>query len=134
MTVIPVRYGLEILIFVYLIFLFICIVAFENPNTLGIITLTAMILFTNYAVFGIKYSIDNENLYIKNSIFGTTTVPIATIKTVEKTQSILSSPAPSIFGRVRILSKAHDIIISPRHYDEFKNLLLSINPEIVFKN
>ncbi len=132
MTSIPVRYGKEILIFMNLTFLFCFLASYENPHKWGLITLLITVIFANYVLLGIKYSIDDQNLYIKNSIFGTTTISIKDIKAIKKTGNILSAPAPSIFGRVAISSTFHDTVISPLHYEEFKQMLLSRNPKIEF--
>lgn len=83
--------------------------------------------------FSIKYKIDKEFLYIKNSIFGTTKIDIKEIHKIEKTWNLLSAPAPSIMGRIEIYYKDDSIVISPRDFDELKNELLRINPNITVK-
>jgi hypothetical protein len=44
----------------------------------------------------------------------------------------VSSPAASISGRIQIFFGSDSVIISPKNYEEFKELLLRINPKIVF--
>ena len=51
----------------------------------------------------------------------------------KKTWNLLSAPAPSIMGRIEIYYKDDSIVISPRDFDELKNELLRINPNITVK-
>ncbi len=134
MTKIPVKYGLELTIFVNAIFLFSFYEACTNPNTTGIIILVFTFLLVNYLIFSIRYSVDQHNLYIKYGIFATTTIELKDIKEVKKTKNLISSPAPSVFGRVKIISTFQDVIISPLYYEEFKALLKQKNPNIEFKD
>jgi hypothetical protein len=81
---------------------------------------------------GISYRIIGNELIIRNSIFGSTRIPISDIRNVKRTKNPISSPAPSIFGRIEIIYKNGSIIISPKDFDLFKNELLKINPNITF--
>lgn len=132
MTKIPVKYGLELIIFMNSIFLFSFYEAKKDPNTLGIIVLIFTAILANYLILSIKYSVDHYKFYIKYGIFATTTIELKDIKRIEKTKSWISSPAPTIFGRVKVISTFQDIIISPADYQEFKNIILKRNPNIEF--
>lgn len=133
MKTIPVKIGWDLVIPIILIV--------SLPNLLMIGSLSggdfimpvAVLGFTLTLIFGIRYQIDSENLYIKNSVFGTTTIPIKEIKRVEKTRSILASPAPSISGRIQVFYNNDSIIISPKNIQQFNNELLRINPDVVIK-
>lgn len=83
--------------------------------------------------FSIKYKLDQEFFYIKNSIFGTTKIDVKEIYKIEKTWNLISAPAPSVIGRVEIYFKNNSIVISPKNFEEFKNELLKINPNINVK-
>lgn len=133
MKTIPVKIGWDLVIPIILIV--------SLPNLLMIGSLSggdfimpvAVLGFTLTLIFGIRYQIDSDNLYIKNSIFGTTTIPIKEINRVEKTRSILASPAPSISGRIQVFYNNDSIIISPKNIQQFNNELLRINPDVVIK-
>ena len=79
-----------------------------------------------------KYYFENEYLHIK-SPFHNLKIDIQSITKIEKTSNLFSSPAPSIFGRVEVYYQNNSIVISPRNFDEFKNELLKMNPNIIVK-
>lgn len=133
MKTIPVKIGWEVLGFVLLVLIF--------SNYKAIIKLNWNVILFSGIIFGlvlalsfsIKYRLDNENLYIKNSIFGTTKIRVNEITKIEKTWNIISSPAPSVFGRVEVYYENKSIVISPKNFDEFADDLLKINPNIIIK-
>jgi len=132
---IPVKIGWELLIPLNLIFTFMIISGFTDEKISAVVTGFIILVFINYTFFSIRYCIDEQNfLHIKNGIFGTTKIPVNAIYKIEKTWNPLSSPAPSIFGRMEIYWKKYDyIIISPKDFNDFKNELLKINSNITIK-
>lgn len=130
---IPTKIGLELLLPLNLLFAFIAYQAYNEPKIEGYIVLILVVIFINYSLFSIKYFIDNNILHIKNGIFGTTKIPISEINKIEKTWNMISSPAPSIIGRIEIFYKGNSIVISPKNFDELKSALLKINPNIIVK-
>ncbi|MGC4128477.1 MAG: PH domain-containing protein [Bergeyella sp.] len=132
---IPVRIGLELLIPLNLIFIFTIIAGFMDEKTSAVVIGFIILLFINYTFFSIRYFVDEQNiLRIKNGIFGTTKIPVKDIYKIEKTWNPLTSPAPGIFGRVEIYwTKYNSIIISPKNFNDFKDELLKINPDITVK-
>lgn len=132
---IPVKIGWELLIPLNLIFIFMIISGFTDEKISAVVTGFIILVFINYTFFSIRYCIDEQNfLHIKNGIFGTTKIPVNAIYKIEKTWNPLSSPAPSIFGRMEIYWKKYNyIIISPKDFNDFKNELLKINPNITVK-
>jgi len=133
---IPVKIGWELLVPLNIIFIYTTIAGFTDDKSGAVILGIILLVFINYTFFSIQYFINEQNfLCIKNGIFGTTKIPVNDIYKIEKTWNPLSSPAPSIFGRVEIYwEKYNYIIISPKSFEDFKNELLKINPNITIKN
>lgn len=134
MKKIPVKYGIETFIIILLPFLFIISESISNEKFSGILVSFAVLVFVCWVIFGIQYFVDGQFLIIKNSFFGKTKIDINEINKVEKTSNMLSSPAPSLTGRIEIYYENKSIVISPKFFEEFKNELLRINPNINFKD
>lgn len=130
---IPVRVGWELLLFVFVVMIFSTYQEILKHNWKALTF--SMIIFglVSGLRFSIKYKLDQEFFYIKNSIFGTTKIDVKDIYKIEKTWNQLSSPAPSVIGRVEIYYRNNSIVISPKNFEEFKNELLKINPNINVK-
>jgi len=130
---IPVRVGWELLLFVFVVMIFSTYQEILKHNWKALTF--SMIIFGLVLglCFSIKYKLDQEFFYIKNSIFGTTKIDVKDIYKIEKTWNQLSSPAPSVIGRVEIYYRNNSIVISPKNFEEFKNELLKINPNINVK-
>lgn len=133
MKTIPVKIGWDLVIPIILILSLPNLLMIGNISGGDFLMPVAVLGITLTLIFGIRYKIDSENLYIKNSFFGTTTIPIKEINRVEKTRSILASPAPSISGRIQVFYNNNSIIISPKNIQQFNNELLRINPDVVIK-
>lgn len=134
MKKIPVKYGIDTFIIILLPFLFIISESISNEKFSGILVSFAVLVFVCWVIFGIQYFVDGQFLIIKNSFFGKTKIDINEITKVEKTSNMLSSPAPSLTGRIEIYYGNKSIVISPKFFEEFKNELLRINPNINFKD
>ena len=134
MKKIPVKYGIDTFIIILLPFLFIISESISNEKFSGILVSFAVLVFVCWVIFGIQYFVDGQLLIIKNSFFGKTKIDINEITKVEKTSNMLSSPAPSLTGRIEIYYGNKSIVISPKFFEEFKNELLRINPTINFKD
>lgn len=134
MKKIPVKYGIDTFIIILLPFLFIISESISNEKFSGILVSFAVLVFVCWVIFGIQYFVDGQFLIIKNSFFGKTKIDINEINKVEKTSNMLSSPAPSLTGRIEIYYGNKSIVISPKFFEEFKNELLRINPTINFKD
>ena len=132
MKKIPVKYGIDTFIIILLPFLFIISESISNEKFSGILVSFAVLVFVCWVIFGIQYFVDGQFLIIKNSFFGKTKIDINEITKVEKTSNMLSSPAPSLTGRIEIYYGNKSIVISPKFFEEFKNELLRINPNINF--
>ena len=134
MKKIPVKYGIDTFIIILLPFLFIISESISNEKFSGILVSFAVLAFVCWVIFGIQYFVDGQFLIINNSFFGKTKIDINEINKVEKTSNMLSSPAPSLTGRIEIYYENKSIVISPKFFEEFKNELLRINPNINFKD
>ena len=132
MKKIPVKYGIDTFIIILLPFLFIISESISNEKFSGILVSFAVLVFVCWVIFGIQYFVDGQFLIINNSFFGKTKIDINEINKVEKTSNMLSSPAPSLTGRIEIYYENKSIVISPKFFEEFKNELLRINPNINF--
>lgn len=83
-----------------------------------------------YICFDIKYFIKENNLIIKSGFIKMGSIDINQIKSIEKSNNILSSPAASL-NRISIkYGKYDDILVSPKNQEDFIQELLKINPEI----
>ena len=133
MKIIPVKFGWEILLLVYGIFFWMIYLNFSEPKAGSSILISLYFIFVTVCIFGIRYRIDDQTLKIRNGFFGTTKIDINKIERLEKTWNAISSPAPSVFGRVEIYFENNSIVISPKNFDEFKTELLKVNPNIVVK-
>ena len=87
-----------------------------------------------YICFDIKYFIIENKLMIKSGFINMGSIDINQIKSIEKSSSILSSPAGSLKRICISYGKYDDILISPRNQEDFIQDLLKINPEIKLKD
>lgn len=90
-----------------------------KPGAIAIIAL--YLVFASICLFGIRYQM------------GKTFIDIGAIRKIERTWNLISSPAPSVTGRVEIHYNHHSIVISPKNFNDFKEALLKINPAITVK-
>ncbi|WP_236664949.1 PH domain-containing protein [Marivirga atlantica] len=90
------------------------------------------LFFILHMFLGTSYTITKDKLYIKSGFIKYPTIAIASIKSIEETKSIYSSPAPS-FDRIRInYEKYSEVIVSPRDKAQFIKDLQKINPTITY--
>jgi hypothetical protein len=131
----PSKASYGMLIFVFLIFFGPLVPAILSSNLNGEIIGTLAFLSLLYAFIvhlflNTVYIIDGRYLKIKCGVFKYKPIDIEGIKSVTKTSSIISSPAPS-FDRIEIkYSTYEEIIISPQDKIEFTAALTKINPNI----
>lgn len=93
--------------------------------------LTGVIVFP--IVFNTCYSLNNDDiLNIRCGFFMNTNIPIASIKKIEPTHTILSAPALS-FDRIELFYGKYDsVVISPVNQADFIAELKNINPAIEY--
>lgn len=121
------KYGLELIIFLILLFGFII----WDVGELGLVLiLVAVSIFIALILHGIKYTVSTETLTVHTSYFTRTEIPISAIRKIRATNNPLSSPAGSM-DRIEIFyNKFDSVLISPVRTDEFLTSLLSVNPNI----
>ncbi len=129
MTRIPVKISWIMVLFINAIMIFPLI-----GGDITAIIIIGLVTFTiNYIFFSIRYCIIGNQLIVKGGLSKPIKINIEEIRKIEKTWNLISSPAPSINGRVEIYYNNDSIVISPKNYENFKNELLKINPKIEFK-
>lgn len=131
---IPVRIGWELYIPIFCIVFFPVFPEIKNNNWEIAFVPLAIIGAILFLTLTIRYRMDSEFLYIKNSVFGTTKISIKDIYKIEKTSNMISSPAPAISGRVEVYYQSGSIVISPKDFNNFQQELLAVNPDISVKN
>ncbi len=129
-----VSYGL--LIFIFLIFfapfIFHLIDEGFSDELVSVVLVFFIILygFILYLFFQTVYIIEDGQLKIKFGFFSFKPIDINDITEISKTNSILSSPAPS-FDRIEIKYAAlGSVIISPKDKISFSKDLVQLNSEI----
>ncbi|MBP0611496.1 PH domain-containing protein [Chryseobacterium sp. cx-311] len=121
------KYGLELPIFIIIMFGFII---WDVAEWGIVLALAAVSLLIAFILSGIRYSVSPENLIVHTSHFTRTEIPISAIRKIRETNNPLSSPAGSM-DRIEIFyNKFDSIIISPVRTEEFLKNLLAINPKI----
>lgn len=103
----------------------------REPHWFAIVWLPVTVMVI-YSVTTIRYAIAGDTLLIKSTGFNSA-IPIKTIRRVEETNSLLSSPAASL-DRLEIVYNRYDsVLVSPKDKSGFINDLKAINPEIEVK-
>ena len=97
---------------------------------LGYLGLLIILLFIIFISKSTRYIIVENQLTIKCMFIVNDKIAISKIRKIEKTNSVLSSPALSL-DRIAIkYNKYDEVYISPKEKQAFVNELLKINPEI----
>ena len=119
------------LVLVYPIFRsVVSIIAGEWIGYLGILLCFLFIVFISKST---RYIIAENQLIVKCMFIVNDIIEISKIRKIEKTNSILSSPALSL-DRIAIkFNKYDEVYISPKDRQDFLNDLLQINPTIEVK-
>jgi Bacterial PH domain len=120
------------LILVYPIFL--SIKAMLEGEWIGLLGLGAVVGFVLILSKTTKYIINENQLIVKSTWIVNERIDISKITKVEKSNSILSSPALSLDRLLVRYNKYDEIIISPKEKKEFIDELLKINSAIEIKN
>lgn len=116
------------LVLVYPIFR--SIVSIIEGEWIGYLGILMCFLFIFFISKSTRYIIEENQLIVKCMFIVNERIDISKIKKIEKTNSILSSPALSL-DRIAIkFNKYDEVYISPKEKQSFVNDLLKINPEI----
>ena len=120
------------LILVYPIFL--SVKAMLEGEWIGLLGLTGVVGFILFLSKTTQYIINENQLIVKSTWIVNERIDISKITKVEKSNSILSSPALSLDRLLVRYNKYDEVLISPKEKIEFINELLKINPNIEIKN
>lgn len=120
------------LILVYPIF--VSIKAMVEGEWLGLLGLAAVVGFILFLSKTTQYIINENQLIVKSTWIVNERIDISKITKVEKSNSILSSPALSLDRLLVRYNKYDEVLISPKEKKEFLDELLKINPTIEIKN
>ena len=120
------------LILVYPIF--VSIKAMVEGEWLGLLGLAAVVGFILFLSKTTQYIINENQLIVKSTWIVNERIDISKITKVEKSNSILSSPALSLDRLLVRYNKYDEVLISPKEKKEFIDELLKINPTIEIKN
>lgn len=120
------------LILVYPIFL--SVKAMLEGEWIGLLGLTGVVGFILFLSKTTQYIINENQLIVKSTWIVNERIDISKITKVEKSNSILSSPALSLDRLLVRYNKYDEVLISPRDKTEFIDELLKINPAIEIKN
>lgn len=105
----------------------------ESFDLLSVLLFISPLLFIAYIFTSIKYIIKDTTLIVKAGFSMNGKIDISSIRKIEATNNIISSPAAS-FDRLEIFYKTYEsIIVSPKNKDEFLSDLTRINPKIEIK-
>ncbi len=123
--------------FIFLLLLSISIaqISIERSKLEDILIVSAIHLITLaflvYILYSMRYGIQDRFLHIKCGFLYNKKIDIENITKIEKTSSLLSSPAASLTDRIEIsYSKFNSVIISPQNRKAFLKDLLAINSSI----
>ncbi|HCQ13049.1 PH domain-containing protein [Flavobacterium sp.] len=120
------------LILVYPIFL--SITALLEGKWIGLLGLGGVIGFILILSKTTQYIINENQLLVKSTWIVNERIDISKITKIEKSNSILSSPALSLDRLLVRYNKYDEILISPKEKEEFIDELLKVNPAIEIKN
>jgi hypothetical protein len=119
------------LVLVYPIFRSIqSIIEGEWYGYLGLLLTLLLIVFISKST---RYIISENQLIVKCMFIVNDKIEILKIRKIEKTNSILSSPALSLDRIAIFYNKYDEVYISPKDRDNFIKDLLEINPTIEIK-
>lgn len=96
----------------------------------GLGVIVGIVLFVSKTT---RYIIEENQLIVKSLWIVNNRIDISKIRKIEKTNSVLSSPALSLDRIAIYYNKFDEVYISPKEKQDFLNNLLEINPNIEIK-
>lgn len=112
---------------------FLSITSIIEGNWNGYLGMIAIVLFIVFISKSTNYIISENQLIVKSMFIVNVRIDILEIRKIEKTTSILSSPALSLDRIAIIYNKFDEVYISPKEKQDFLTDLLQINPNIEVK-
>jgi hypothetical protein len=124
------KIGLEVVIPIGLIFGITITVMIVYKTWSGIGVQAFALLFIIHLISTTYYQIEGNGLRIKSGFVINKLIPIDSIRKIQKSNSIFSSPAVSL-DRIELMYNKYDsVLISPKRKQEFLAELQKINPAI----
>ncbi|WP_339904793.1 PH domain-containing protein [uncultured Cyclobacterium sp.] len=124
------KIGLELVIPVGLLFLWISYNMYLNQIWIGLLILLLTSVFLGYLLRSIKYRIDPDNLHIYGGFGSHKNIPIQDITKVVETHNPLSSAAASLDRLEIFFNKYDSVLVSPKEKKEFIATLCLQKPTI----
>lgn len=88
-------------------------------------------VFVLYLLYDTNYTITQGKLMVHSGFIVNKNIPIGEIKSIKKSDSILSAPASSLTDRIKVYyGKSKSVVISPKERQLFVDELLKQNPTI----
>lgn len=110
--------------------IFMSVTSIVEGEWLGWLLLVGIVLFIWLMSWSTRYIIDGNQLIVKCMFVVNDTIEINKIRKIEKTNSVLSSPALSL-DRIAIrYNKFDEVYLSPKERQLFIDELVAIHPEI----
>lgn len=111
------------------------IMGIKNGDWMFFVILFVTFALVFYLLYDTNYTVNKDILKIHSGFIVNKNILISEIKSIRKTDSILSAPAASLTDRIEIsYGNSKSMIISPKEKNEFIDELLKINPTIEIKN
>jgi len=124
------KIGLGIVLFLAVVFGSTSTLMIINHAWPGVLINLVVIAFISHMFLTTYYIINGNDLIIKCGFLFNKTIKIDTIKKIEETNNLLSSPAASL-DRIEIGYNQYDsVMISPKDKLDFINQLVTINENI----
>jgi len=106
------------------------IVSMIEGEWLGYLGMALIVLFVLFVSKTTRYIIDKNQLTVKSMWVVNDKIDISKIRKVEKSNSLLSSPALSLDRIVIRFNKFDEVYLSLKERQSFVQSLLAVNPDI----
>lgn len=113
--------------------IFLSVSSMIEGEWIGYVGMITILLFIVFISKSTRYIIVENQLIVKCMFIVNDRIEISKIRKIEKTNSLLSSPALSL-DRIAIrYNKFDEVYISPKEKQAFVDELLNVNPDIEIK-
>ena len=113
--------------------IFLSVSSMIEGEWIGYVGMITILLFIVFISKSTRYIIAENQLIVKCMFIVNDRIEISKIRKIEKTNSLLSSPALSL-DRIAIrYNKFDEVYISPKEKQAFVDELLNVNPDIEIK-
>ncbi len=106
----------------------------SEQDWIGLGIILGTVLFSGYLFYTTDYTITAGRLRVRSGFLVNKKIDIATIHSVQQTDSLWSAPAGSLTDRIEIVYvNDQKVVISPKEKEDFVKELLKRNPAIEVK-